>query len=113
MDGQAYSEDLGSGSLLAVVNGGSSCNEAAKQFDVAVCTAIGWVHRQRETSSVAPGKMGGHSYSGSEALWKITSSILCSDMIMICQPADFYKPRALIIPSLTLTAVVPSLYRRI
>jgi transposase len=35
-------------------------HQAAKRFGVAVSTAIGWVRRQRETGSVAPGKMGGH-----------------------------------------------------
>jgi transposase len=46
--------------VAAVVIGGLSCNEAGKQFGVAVSTAVGWVRRQRETSSIAPGKMGGH-----------------------------------------------------
>jgi len=35
-----------------------SCNQAAKQFGIGISTAIGWVRRQRETGSVAPGKMG-------------------------------------------------------
>jgi transposase len=54
------------------VTGGLSCNEAAKQFEVAVSTAIGWVRRQRETGSVAPGKMGGHrpkAISGAHRVW--------------------------------------------
>jgi transposase len=42
------------------LTGGLSCNQAAEKFGVAVSTAIGWVRRQRETGSVAPGKMGGH-----------------------------------------------------
>jgi transposase len=42
------------------VTGGLSCNEAGKQFGVAVGTAIGWVRRQRETGSISPGKMDGH-----------------------------------------------------
>jgi transposase len=49
-----------------------SCNEAAKQFGVAVSTAIGWVRRQRETGSIAPGKMGGHrpkAISGEHRVW--------------------------------------------
>ena len=46
--------------VVAAVTGGLSCNQAAEQFGVAVSTAIGWVRRQRETGSVAPGKMGGH-----------------------------------------------------
>jgi transposase len=49
-----------------------SCNQAAKQFGVAVSTAIGWVRRLRETGSVAPGKMGGHrpkAISGEHRVW--------------------------------------------
>ena len=70
--GKPYSEDLRKRVVAAVVNGGSSCNEAAKQFGVAVSTAIGWVRRQRETGSVAPGKMGGHrpkAISGEHRVW--------------------------------------------
>ena len=57
--GKPYSEDLRKRVVAAVETGGLSCNRAAKQFGVAVSTAIGWVRRQRETGSVAPGKMGG------------------------------------------------------
>ena len=49
-----------------------SCNQAAKQFGVAVSTAIEWVRRLRETGSVAPGKMGGHwpkAISGEHRVW--------------------------------------------
>ena len=58
--GKPYSLDLRKRVVAAVVTGGLSCNQAAKHFGVAVSTAIGWVRRQRETGSVAPGKMGGH-----------------------------------------------------
>ena len=70
--GKPYSEDLRKRVVAAVVTGGSSCNEAAKQFGVAVSTAIGWVRQQRETGSVAPGKMGGHrpkAISGEHRVW--------------------------------------------
>ena len=70
--GKPYSEDLRKRVVAAVVNGGLSCNEAAKQFGIAVSTAIGWVRRQRETGSVAPGKMGGHrpkAISGEHRVW--------------------------------------------
>src|SRR5215831_12369103 len=60
MDGQALLMDLRKRVVAAVLTGGLSCNLAAEQFGVAVSTAIGWVRRQRETGSVAPGKMGGH-----------------------------------------------------
>ena len=58
--GKPYSEDLRKRVVAAVETGGLSCNQAAKQFGVAISTAIGWVRRLRETGSVAPGKMGGH-----------------------------------------------------
>ena len=58
--GRPYSLDFRKRVVAAVVTGGLSCNEAGKQFGVAVSTAVGWVRRQRETGSIAPGKMGGH-----------------------------------------------------
>jgi transposase len=48
--------------VAAVETGGLSCNQAAKQFGVAISTAINWVRRLRETGTVAPGKMGGHRW---------------------------------------------------
>jgi transposase len=57
--GKPYSLDFRKRVVAAVVTGGLSCNEAGKQFGVAVSTAIGWVRRQRETGSLVPGKMGG------------------------------------------------------
>jgi putative transposase len=70
--GKPYSLDFRQRLVAAVVNGGQSCNEAAKQFGVAVSTAILWVRRQRETGSVTPGKMGGHrpkAISGKYRAW--------------------------------------------
>jgi len=58
--------------VAAVVTGGRSCNEAGKQFGVAVSTAVGWVQPQRETGSIAPGKMDGHrpkAISGKHRVW--------------------------------------------
>src|SRR6185312_4628664 len=57
--GKPYSDDLRKRVVAAVETGGLSCNRAARQFGVAVSTAVGWVRRRRETGSVAPGKMGG------------------------------------------------------
>jgi transposase len=57
--GKPYSMDLRE-RVVAAVKGGMSRNRAAKQFGVAVSTAINWVKRLGETGSVAPGKMGGH-----------------------------------------------------
>ena len=70
--GKPYSEDLRKRVVRAVLTGGLSRNEAAKQFGVAVSTAIGWVRRQNETGSVTPGKMGGHrtkAISGEHRVW--------------------------------------------
>ena len=70
--GKPYSEDLRQRVVGAVLTGGLSRNQAAKRFGVVVSTAIGWVKRQRETGSVAPGKMGGHrpkAISGEHRVW--------------------------------------------
>ena len=70
--GKPYSIDLRERVVAAVLSGGLSCNRAAKQFGVGISTAINWVKRQRETGSVAPGKMGGHkpkAISGEHRVW--------------------------------------------
>jgi len=70
--GKPYSDDLRKRVVAAVLSGGLSCNRAAKQFGVGISTAINWVKRQRETGSVAPGKMGGHkpkAISGEHRVW--------------------------------------------
>jgi putative transposase len=72
--GKPYSIDLRERVVAAVVTGGLSCNRAAKQFGVGISTAINWVKRVRETGSVAPGKMGGHTpkkISGEHRLWLV------------------------------------------
>jgi len=72
--GKPYSLDLRERVVGAVVTGGLSCNRAAKQFGVGISTAINWVKRVRETGSVAPGKMGGHTpkrISGEHRLWLV------------------------------------------
>ncbi|WP_166217491.1 transposase [Bradyrhizobium septentrionale] len=49
-----------------------SRNRAAKQFGVAISTAIGWMQRVEESGSVEPGQMGGHkpkAVSGDHAVW--------------------------------------------
>ena len=56
--GKPYSLDLRKRVVAAVLHGGMSRNEAAKQFGVGISTAINWVKRQQETGSVAPGQMG-------------------------------------------------------
>ena len=69
--GKPYSLDLRK-RVVAAIEGGRSRNQAAKQFGVAISTAINWVKRQSETGSVAPGQMGGHrpkAISGEHRLW--------------------------------------------
>ena len=70
--GKPYSEDLRKRVVAAVETGGLSCNQAAKQFGVAISTAVLWVRRLRETGSVAPGKIGGYrpkAISGEHRAW--------------------------------------------
>src|SRR4051794_4286079 len=52
--GKPYSVDLRERVVAAVRTGGMSCR-AAKQFGLGASTAIRWVQRLRETSSLAPG----------------------------------------------------------
>jgi transposase len=57
--GKPYSLDLRK-RVVSAIEGGMSRNQAAKQFGVAISTAIGWMQRVEDTGSVAPGLMGGH-----------------------------------------------------
>jgi transposase len=69
--GKPYSLDLRK-RVVAAIEGGMSRNRAAKQFGVAISTAIGWMQRVEETGSVEPGQMGGHkpkAISGDHAAW--------------------------------------------
>lgn len=70
--GKPYSLDFRKRAVATVLTGGVSCHEAAERFGVAASTVIGWVRRQRETGSLAPGKMGGHrakAISGEHRVW--------------------------------------------
>src|SRR5258708_27593834 len=70
--GKPYSMDLRERVVAAVETGGMSCHRAAAQFGVGVSTAIIWVRRLRETGSVAPAQMGGHTpkaISGEHRAW--------------------------------------------
>ena len=70
--GKPYSMDLRERVVAAVMTGGLSCNQAAKQFGVGISTAINWMKRLRETGSVTPGKVGGYrpkSISGEHEVW--------------------------------------------
>jgi putative transposase len=69
--GKPYSPDLRK-RVVAAIKGGMSRNQAAKQFGIAISTAIGWMRRVEETGSIEPGQMGGHkpkAISGEHALW--------------------------------------------
>jgi transposase len=69
--GKPYSLDLRK-RVVAAIESGLSCNQAAKQFGIGISTAIGWARRLRETGSVAPGQMGGHkpkAISGEHRVW--------------------------------------------
>ena len=69
--GKPYSVDLRR-RVVAAIEAGMSRNQAARQFGVAISTAIGWMRRVEQTGSVAPGQMGGHkpkAISGEHALW--------------------------------------------
>jgi len=46
--------------VVAAVRAGESCRAVASRFDVAVSSVVKWSLRQRQTGSVAPGKVGGH-----------------------------------------------------
>ena len=46
---------------VKAVGAGEICHAVAARFDVAVSSVVKWRQRYRETGSVAPGKMGGHS----------------------------------------------------
>jgi transposase len=54
-----YSVDLRERVILAVAQGGLSCNQAAARFGIGIKTAIDWVRRFRETGSMAALPMGG------------------------------------------------------
>ena len=69
--GKPYSLDLRK-RVVAAIEGGMSRNQAARQFGVAISTAIGWMQRVEQTGSVTPGQMGGHkpkAISGEHAVW--------------------------------------------
>ena len=69
--GKPYSVDLRK-RVVAAIEGGMSRNQAARQFGIAISTAIGWMQRVQLTGSVAPGQMGGHkpkAISGEHAVW--------------------------------------------
>ncbi len=57
---RAISTDLRERLVGAVERDGISARAAAARFGVSVSSAIKWVHRHRETGTVAPDRMGGY-----------------------------------------------------
>ena len=58
--GKPYSMDLRARVVASVEREGLSRRQAAERYGVGISTVIRWVRRLRETSRLAPGKMGGH-----------------------------------------------------
>jgi putative transposase len=80
--GKPYSMDLRERVVASVEQGGLSRRQAAARFEVGISTVIRWVSRLRETSSLAPGKMGGHrpkKIAGDHREW----------LLLRCRAADF------------------------
>jgi len=80
--GKPYSMDLRERVVASVEREGLSRRQAAMRFEVGISTVIRWVSRLRETSSLAPGKMGGHrpkKIAGEYREW----------LLVRCQDHDF------------------------
>ena len=70
--GKPYSEDLRKRVVAAVETGGLSCNQAAKQFGVAISTAINWVAAAGDRQRGAGQDGRGHrpkAISGEHRVW--------------------------------------------
>lgn len=65
-----YSMDLRERVVAAVEDDGLSRRRAAERFGVGISTAINWVRRQRETGSLAPGKIGGYRPKKLSGPWR-------------------------------------------
>jgi len=66
--------DLRKRVLSAVQQRGMSCQAAARRFELAPSTVIGWVAQFRTKGHINPGQMGGHKprlLSGEHRLWLI------------------------------------------
>ena len=80
--GKPYSMDLRARVVSSVEREGLSRRQAAVRYEVGISTVIRWVRRLRETSSFAPGKMGGHrpkKIAGEHREW----------LLVRCRAADF------------------------
>jgi transposase len=66
--------DLRKRAVTAVEQEGMSCQAAARRFDLAPSTVIGWIAQLRTKGHINPGQMGGHKpkvLSGEHRLWLI------------------------------------------
>lgn len=71
---RSYSMDLRKRVVSAVQQRGMSCQSAARNFDLAPSTVIGWIAQFRQKGHIKPGQMGGHKpkvLSGDHRLWLI------------------------------------------
>ena len=69
-----YSMDLRKRVVSAVQQRGMSCQAAARRFELAPSTVIGWIAQFRTKGHINPGQMGGHKprvLSGAHRLWLI------------------------------------------
>src|SRR5271155_3619044 len=78
-----YSEDLRT-RVVALVEGGAACREAAEQFSVGVSSVVRWAQRLRETGSVAAKPMGGdhNSRLGGERDWLLARIEAAPDLTL-------------------------------
>jgi putative transposase len=80
--GKPYSMDLRTRVVASVEQEGLSRRQAAERYGVGISTVIRWVRRLRETSSLAPGKMGGQrpkKIAGEHREW----------LLVRCRAAEF------------------------
>jgi len=69
-----YSMDLRKRVVSAVQRRGMSCQAAARSFELAPSTVIGWIAQFRQKGHIKPGQMGGHKpkvLRGEHRLWLI------------------------------------------
>jgi transposase len=79
--GKPYSLDLRK-RVVSAIEGGMSRNQAAKQFGVAISTAIGWMQRVEETGSVEPGR---YLRSASQLAQPSQADVFCRPLERKCR----------------------------
>jgi transposase len=79
-----YSDDLRS-RAVAAVQGGQSCRQVAKLFQVGVSSVIRWVDRQRRTGSFSPRPIGGnrgYRIEGEHRAWLLERIVAKPDLTL-------------------------------